>query len=216
MKHLMYYLIGLMVLTPSLVMSDVPEDVTVAQHMKEQEIVLNKAQEELGQRHAELKKMTGEHKRMMEHHPFADRGKARQMMIWRLVDELNLNEDTSAKFFPVFKDYLKSREEKMKEYRDLIRKIAENADNESVPVNVIKEDIQKLNNLDKAIDQEREKFLKKSEGILSERQYIKLIIFEDKLKGDLVERFREKRFMINAPEEGFDIPIAPFPEPPED
>jgi hypothetical protein len=139
----------------------------------------------------------------------ADRGKIRQMVIWRLIDELDLSEDTSAKFLPVYKEYLERREENMKQSRDLIHKISENANNESVPIKTLREDVQKLTDIDKTLAQEREKFLKKSESILDERQYIKLIIFEDKLKGDFIERFREKRFMIDIPEGSGDIPFPP-------
>lgn len=88
---------------------------------------------------------------------------------------------------------MKTRESLMKDKRALTKKISKNADDESVPVKDLKKDIAKLFGNEKSLSDARKIFYKKSEKILSDRQYVKLIIFSDKLKEDLFSRFRTMR-----------------------
>lgn len=119
--------------------------------------------------------------------------KSRLMIMWRLVDYLSLDEDTATRFFPLYREYMKTRESLMKDKRALTKKISKNADDESVPVKDLKKDIAKLFGNEKSLSDARKIFYKKSEKILSDRQYVKLIIFSDKLKEDLFSRFRTMR-----------------------
>ena len=115
------------------------------------------------------------------------------MVMWRLVDYLKLNEETSSKFFPVYLEYINNRDKLLKEQRELIHTISDNVDNESIPIKNLKKDVEKLTQIGKSLNEDRNKFLKKAETILDERQNIKLIVFEDKLKYDLFDRFRSMR-----------------------
>ncbi|HUT63751.1 MAG TPA: hypothetical protein VMZ04_07320, partial [Anaerolineae bacterium] len=117
----------------------------------------------------------------------------RLMVMWSLVDYLNLNEETSAKFFPAYLEYINNRDKLLKEQRELIHTISENVDNESIPIKNLKKDVEKLTQIGKSLNEDRNKFLGKAEKILDERQNIKLIVFEDKLKYDLFDRFRSMR-----------------------
>ena len=118
---------------------------------------------------------------------------SRLMIMWRLVDYLSLDEDTATLFFPLYREYMKTRESLMKDQRTLTKKIVKNADDESVPVKDLKKDLAKLLGNEKSLSDAQKNFYKKSEKILSDRQYIKLIIFNDKLKDDLFSRFRTMR-----------------------
>ena len=115
------------------------------------------------------------------------------MVMWSLVDYLNLNEETSAKFFPVYLGYINNRDKLLKEQRELIHTISDNVDNESIPIKNLEKDVEKLTQIGKSLNEDRNKFLEKAETILDERQNIKLIVFEDKLKYDLFDRFRSMR-----------------------
>ena len=119
--------------------------------------------------------------------------KMRAMMRWRLVEYLDLNEEQSAQFFPIMKEADETRDKLMKEHRELIRKISEEIDDPAVSVKELKKYVDQLEKLKEEMLQARKKFLKKSEKVLEDRQYIKLLIFEDMLKADLFRRYRDKR-----------------------
>ena len=118
------------------------------------------------------------------------REKLHEMIAWRLIKFLNLNEDQSSKFLPVFKESNKKRFKLMGEHRKLVGTITKDLDDESVSTNDLKKQLTRIEKINKEIIKERENYLKKSEKILDERQYIKLKLFEDKLKNDLFQRFR--------------------------
>jgi len=121
--------------------------------------------------------------------------KAKLLIMYRLVDQLNMNEDTATRFFPVYLAYASKRDSLMKEHGELIRFIAEKADDESVSIRELKGNVEKLKKNEKMLEEERAAFLKKAEKILDERQYIKLVVFDDKLKNDLISQFRMERLM---------------------
>lgn len=118
----------------------------------------------------------------------------RTMMMWRLVEYLDLNEDQSAKLFPLMKESNEIRSELIKERRELIHKIRKDIEDESVPIKDLKKQIKELEKINVEMLQERKRFLEKSEKILEERQYIKLILFEDRLKEDLFKRLKVREF----------------------
>ncbi|MFC1691983.1 hypothetical protein ACFL1R_00585 [Candidatus Latescibacterota bacterium] len=129
-----------------------------------------------------------------------NKSKSRLMVIWRLVDHLDLDEDTGTKFFPIYLEYINTRNKLLGEQKELTESISEGADDESVPIKTLKENVVKLKKVEKSLRDERETLFKKSENILNERQHIKLIVFEDKLKRDLFSRFRSRRISSDSSE----------------
>ena len=118
--------------------------------------------------------------------------KMRTMIMMRLVEYLDLNEDQSAKLFPVMKESNEIRNKLTKERGELIHEIRKNIDDESVSTKDLRKLVKELEKIDDEMLNEHKEFLKKSEKILEERQYIKLILFEDRLKEDLFQRFRSR------------------------
>lgn len=112
------------------------------------------------------------------------------MIMYKLVEELKLDEKTATTFFPVYLAYTNDRDNLMRERSELSRKISQDADNDSVSIRNLKTTVEKLKKNEKSTDDLRETFLKKASSILDERQYIKLIVFNDRLKEDLMARFR--------------------------
>ncbi|MCD6308316.1 MAG: hypothetical protein J7M24_04895, partial [Candidatus Latescibacteria bacterium] len=55
-----------------------------------------------------------------------------------------------------------------------------------------RKEVEKLAVYEGKVEQERKDFFRKAEGILNERQYVKLMIFNDKLKEDLILQIREE------------------------
>ena len=127
--------------------------------------------------------------------------KMRAMMRWRLVEYLDLDENQSAQIFPIMKEAEETRDKLMKERREIVRKISDDIDNPAVSVKELKKDVDRLEKLNEKMMQARKNFLKKSEKVLEDRQYIKLLIFEDRLKADLFKRYRDKRLMDRSEHE---------------
>jgi len=119
--------------------------------------------------------------------------KAKLLIMYRLVDHLNLNEDTATRFFPVYLTYVSKRDSLLKKRGELIRFIAEKADDESVSIKELENKVDELKKNERTLEEEHAAFLKKAEKILDERQYIKLVVFHDKLKSDLISQFRMER-----------------------
>ena len=119
--------------------------------------------------------------------------KMRAMMRWRLVEYLDLNEEQSAKYFPIMKEAGEIRDKLIKQRREVIQKIFSDVDEPAVSVAELKKSIDRLEKINEKMQQARKNFQKKSEKVLEDRQYIKLLIFEEKLKADLFRRYRDKR-----------------------
>ena len=121
------------------------------------------------------------------------REKLYEMIAWRLIKYLALNEDQSTKFLPVFIESNKIRIKLINGRRKIVHATAKDIDDESVSIKDLQKQLARIEKIDKEIMKEHENFLKKSKEILDERQYIKLKLFEDKLKDDLYQRFRGRR-----------------------
>ncbi len=114
------------------------------------------------------------------------------MMRWRLVEYLDLNEEQSAKYFPIMKEAGEIRDKLIKQRRKVIKKIFNDIDEPAVSLKELKKDVDTLQQLNEKMLQARKNFHKKSEKVLEDRQLIKLLIFEDKLKADLFRRYRDR------------------------
>ena len=121
------------------------------------------------------------------------REKLYEMIAWRLIKYLALDEDQSTKFLPVFVESNKVRIKLINERRKLVHATTKDLDDESASINNLQKQLARIETIDKEIAKEHESFLKKSKSILDDRQYIKLKLFEDKLKDDLYQRFRGRR-----------------------
>jgi len=123
------------------------------------------------------------------------------MIMWNLVDYLNLDEQTAADFFPLFNDYSQKREKLIETHRALVEQIIDNVEKDSYSISDLKNLVQKLDDADESLHKERNAFLTKAKKILDDRQYIKLVIFDEKLKKDLFNRFSSRRMSMNKPED---------------
>ena len=74
-----------------------------------------------------------------------------------------------------------------------VRDIVNDIEDESVSISELKDLVEKLDDIDASISKERNAFLEKAKEILDDRQYVKLVIFNDKLKKDLFNRFSARR-----------------------
>ncbi|MDP2982205.1 MAG: hypothetical protein Q8O92_02600 [Candidatus Latescibacter sp.] len=113
--------------------------------------------------------------------------------VWsNLQHFLNLDENTGSRFRPVFQEYSAVVGKLMREHNGLIRSIDKNADNLAVPISEMRERAQRLTEVKKALIIEREKYYQKAKAVLNERQQIKLLIYEDKVKEDIFRRLGKR------------------------
>ena len=134
----------------------------------------------------------GEHK--------SERGfRSRLMFMWNLVDYLDLDENTAESFFPLFNEHTKNRDKLTKRHRELVTQIVDDIEDESVSLSELKDLVKELEEIDISLRKDREMFLKKTKGILDDRQYVKLVIFDDKLKKDLFTRFSSRSYTNRSP-----------------
>ena len=101
--------------------------------------------------------------------------KVQSFIMMKLVEYLDLDEEQSARLFPLIRESNKIRSKLTKERMELINKIRK-----------------EIERIDEQIVKGHKEFLNKSEKILDERQYIKLILFDDRLKEDLFKHFRSR------------------------
>jgi hypothetical protein len=94
----------------------------------------------------------------------------------------------------------------MREHNGLIRSIDKDADNPAVPIREMRERAQRLAEVKKSLITEREKYYQKAKAVLNERQQIKLLIYEDKVKEDIFRRLEKHS--------DSEKPAPPVPPPP--
>ena len=119
--------------------------------------------------------------------------KVRTMVMYKLVEKLDIDEDTAAKFLPVFLTFMKQRDELHHEHRLIIREIIDGADDESVSIDTLKKKIENLEDNEKKLESIRKNFNDGAKKYLNERQVIKLRVFDDILKQDIIIEMRERR-----------------------
>ncbi|MBN1291975.1 MAG: hypothetical protein JXB48_09060 [Candidatus Latescibacteria bacterium] len=125
--------------------------------------------------------------------------KSKLMIMWNLVDYLDMDEDTATNFFPIYNKHNEKRDELMKKHWELVNKIIDNVNNQSISVKELNNLINQLDKLNESIQEARESFLDDAKDVLNDRQFIKLVIFNDKLKKDLFNRYSSRTFSPRSP-----------------
>ncbi len=125
-----------------------------------------------------------------------ERGKAeqrrREVFIMRLLEYLDLSQEQSTEFLPILNHYMQEREnlfrDRMGKTTDLVKLL----ENESSPVGDLRKKLAEVETLSERIEQQRKEFLKLAKPILSDRQYIKLAIFDERLKLRFMEHMDDR------------------------
>ena len=110
----------------------------------------------------------------------------------RLLEILNLDEETAVKFILRRKEHRKTMKSIMDKRFSLIEELANNLKLENYSENNIKKDIDKILKIEKELAEERNRFVLTLYDILTVEQVAKVITFEDRFKSDLKEMI-EKR-----------------------
>lgn len=119
--------------------------------------------------------------------------KIQQIEMMRLVDVLKLDEETSVRFFARRREHLEKMQSlmlKRKETLDQIDDLIKNEENSDA--NLFKQKFNELNEIDKKIINDKNEFYKSLFNILSAKQVLKLVTFDEKFKREIRETIFNK------------------------
>ena len=110
--------------------------------------------------------------------------KLQQLERLKLIDVLNLNEETTLRFFARQKEFRNQMEESKEEGKRLLKKMKSLIENGNKK-NELKSTINKYLTLDEKVANKKNEFIKSLSDILTEEQIAKLLVFEMKFREDI-------------------------------
>ena len=113
----------------------------------------------------------------------------REAMTQKLVKYLELSDEQRDRIVPLMEESFKEAGLFREERRNKAKEIFQMKGDDTMPVSELNTIVDDLEKLDRKMEESSEVFLKKAKTILSDRQYVKLRLFHDRLRFDLVERF---------------------------
>jgi hypothetical protein len=122
-----------------------------------------------------------------------DADRIQTWMFSYLEKYLGLDRNASRRMRPIFMEYIQNRDKLMREHTDLTGKITAGVENNTVSIDDLKNMSRRYQSIDRLILMERDRFYRQAQDILDDRQMIKLVVFEEKVKEDLFKRFRDMR-----------------------
>ena len=121
----------------------------------------------------------------------------RNFIAWKLVDYLRLTEDQSQKLFPLWSEFTRGRTKLHQERREIFKKIESSVEDTTVSTDNLMNLLNELIASENKEIYQRDEFRKRSRDILDDRQYMKLIIFENRLLEDFLRDFNKRGEMRN-------------------
>lgn len=122
------------------------------------------------------------------------RKKIETLKLWRLIKDLDLNEATASKLFPLINEYDKKRLTVEHDMRKDMKKLRESVNTASD--NEIRDMVKKLQGLHSRLQEINDEELKKLSNILTDRELAKYIIFKtdfDREMKNIIAEIRHKR-----------------------
>lgn len=116
--------------------------------------------------------------------------KIEQIEMAKLVNILDLKEETSIRFFARRKEHREKMESLMRKRRDLIDNISDLLrKEENMDQGIYKSKLNEIFEIDKSIADERIEYYKSLQNILTNKQILKLISFEENFRKEIRETF---------------------------
>jgi len=132
--------------------------------------------------------------RRMEDRNREERGRMEMYAIWKLTENLNLDEKQAEVFFPKLNSHKAKMEEMGKERRDIWEDIVLKAKKgEKVTDKELETARNKTKALEKKVTAEREKFANGLSGVLSNEQQVLFQISGREMVNDVKQRMRDHR-----------------------
>ena len=121
------------------------------------------------------------------------REQIRMLKVYRLIEFLDLNEDMSTRFLPLFHQYEKRQAEIREKQLKLGHELLEALQQENSSETKLKKMYREYLDLETSTQKSRDDFRKKAEKILTTKQMIKLGIFGHYFRGQLKEMLLDRR-----------------------
>ncbi len=119
-----------------------------------------------------------------------EREKIEAMINWKLINYLELDDETSDKLLPLMKEFNEERHSLFLEHRKVVNKLFELSENPDITKDDVKSELKSLEDFHRLMQKSRTNLYNKAKSFLTDRQYIRLLIFEQKLKDDMMRQFR--------------------------
>jgi Spy/CpxP family protein refolding chaperone len=115
------------------------------------------------------------------------------LRMWKLIDVLDLTSDQSTRFLPVLKELQDAKRKFHDTRKELIRKLESASESEQPDEKTLKADLLALENARKQFQSQLDDFFVKSSQILTLKQQVKLLIFEERFERRLREGIEQMR-----------------------
>lgn len=115
------------------------------------------------------------------------------LRMWKLIDALDLTSDQSTSFLPVLKELQDAKRNFHDTREELIRKLESAVESEQLDEKTLKADLLALENARKQFQSQLDDFFIKSSQILTLKQQVKLLIFEERFERRLREGIEQMR-----------------------
>ena len=123
--------------------------------------------------------------------------KARQMemmAIWRLTEKLKLTTEQAETFFPMMREHKDQIRLLDQERRELAYNMLDKAERgENIPDKDFRKLVDEITELGKRKIDLRTNYIKKLEGLLTNTQRVKLLVFEDQFRNELKKNVADRR-----------------------
>lgn len=120
----------------------------------------------------------------------------RMLRTWRLIEELDLTEEQSTKFFPIMNRFDDKEREINQKRRRIMVELREVLSRDNASEKEIKEKIAALRNGEQERHSNRDKFYEDVAKVLSVSQQARLLLFEERFQREvreIIRDFRERR-----------------------
>lgn len=124
------------------------------------------------------------------------RERIRMLRTWRLIDDLNLTEEQSAKFFPIMNKFDDRREELELRKRQIIDELIDVLKSEKPSEKKLQQKLADLRKTEQELWESRQSFVDKAAKVLSVKQQAKLLLFEEKFQrqlGAIIRDIKDRR-----------------------
>ena len=123
-------------------------------------------------------------------------GEGMEMLkLWRIIDELEIEEEQAAELFPYWSKHQRDKRELVGERLQATRALHHLLMEEGVSDADIEKQIDEIRGIDRRVEEQESEFRDGLEKRLSVRQQARLIVFEQRFRGDLRDMVRGFRGM---------------------
>ena len=117
------------------------------------------------------------------------------LKLWRIIDELEIEEEQAAELFPYWSKHQRDKRELVGERLQATRALHHLLMEEGVSDADIEKQIDEIRGIDRRVEEQESEFRDGLEKRLSVRQQARLIVFEQRFRGDLRDMVRGFRGM---------------------